>query len=286
MNNDKLKPSMPDPAAIERAAALLAQADALVIAAGAGMGVDSGLPDFRGNSGFWKAYPALANDGVGFMDIASPNAFRADPRRAWGFYGHRLALYRRSVPHEGFALLRKWGERMRHGYFAFTSNVDGHFQDAGFDPLRIDECHGSIHHLQCLKPCSQSIWEADSFDPQVDVARCTLLGPPPVCPHCGGIARPNILMFDDWQWIEGRSEAQAARRQEWIERVRRPIVIEIGAGVEIATVRHFAHRVVRQHGGSIIRINPREAEIDTLPGIGIAARALPTLTAIDVLLGS
>ena len=42
------------------AAELIEQADAIVIAAGAGMGVDSGLPDFRGNEGFWKAYPALA----------------------------------------------------------------------------------------------------------------------------------------------------------------------------------------------------------------------------------
>jgi hypothetical protein len=48
-----------NPADLEHAAALVAQAD-LLIAAGAGMGVDSGLPDFRGNQGFWKAYPALA----------------------------------------------------------------------------------------------------------------------------------------------------------------------------------------------------------------------------------
>jgi NAD-dependent SIR2 family protein deacetylase len=115
MTNDALKPPPPDPSAIEQAAALIAQADALVIAAGAGIGVDSGLPDFRGNAGFWKAYPALANDGVGFMDIASPSAFHADPRRAWGFYGHRLALYRKTVPHAGFALLRKWGEAMPRG---------------------------------------------------------------------------------------------------------------------------------------------------------------------------
>jgi NAD-dependent SIR2 family protein deacetylase len=281
MTDDNLDTSIPCPAAIERAAALIGQADALLIAAGAGMGVDSGLPDFRGNAGFWKAYPALAGDGVGFMDIATPSAFHADPRRAWGFYGHRLALYRKTDPHAGFALLRKWGEAMRHGYFVFTSNVDGQFQKAGFDPLRIDECHGSIHHLQCLEPCSHRIWEARTFDPVVDAARCTLSGPLPACPHCGGIARPNILMFDDWHWIDARREAQAARRQRWLEQARRPVVIEIGAGVNIATVRHFAHRVVRQHNGALIRINPREAQVGTLPGVGIAAGALQALAAID-----
>lgn len=278
-----VSPSVTSESAIERAAALIAGADALVIAAGAGMGVDSGLPDFRGNAGFWKAYPALAAEGTAFMDIASPAAFHADPRRAWGFYGHRLALYRHAEPHLGYDLLRKWGETKRQGYFVFTSNVDGHFHKAGFDPLRIDECHGSIHRLQCLEPCSAALWPS-GFAPTVDTARCALLGPLPACPHCGATARPNVLMFDDWGWVDERRDQQATRCRHWLEQVRRPVVIEIGAGLNIPTVRHFAHRVVLQHGGSLIRINPREADLGGLPGVGIAASALQTLTAIDALL--
>ena len=54
----------------EKAAQWIAGADALVITAGAGMGVDSGLPDFRGDSGFWKAYPAL--HGYSFASMANP----------------------------------------------------------------------------------------------------------------------------------------------------------------------------------------------------------------------
>ena len=274
----------PDRATIERAAALLADADAIVIAAGAGMGVDSGLPDFRGNAGFWKAYPALASAGTAFMDIASPAAFFSDPRHAWGFYGHRLDLYRRTAPHAGYTLLRQWGGARRHGYFVFTSNVDGHFQKAGFDPLRIDECHGSIHRLQCLLPCMPRLWPATGVKPAVDAARCELLGPLPACPDCGGIARPNILMFDDDGWIGDARAPQALRCQDWLEQVRRPLVIEIGAGLNIPTLRHFAHRVVRAHGGSLLRINPREAHTGGLPGIGIAGGALATLEAIDAVL--
>jgi len=89
-----------------RAAELIAQADGLVVAAGAGIGVDSGLPDFRGNDGFWKAYPALGRAGMEFTSVASPRTFHEDPALAWGFYGHRLKLYRETVPHEGFALLK------------------------------------------------------------------------------------------------------------------------------------------------------------------------------------
>jgi NAD-dependent SIR2 family protein deacetylase len=274
----------PDPAAIERAAALIADADAVVIAAGAGMGVDSSLPAFRGNGGFWKAYPALAAGGTAFMDIASPAAFFADPRRAWGFYGHRLDLYRRSQPHEGYRLLQRWGEAKYHGYFVFTSNVDGHFQKAGFDPLRIDECHGSIHRLQCLLPCSPLLWPAPVVQPGVDEARCELRGSLPACPHCGAIARPNILLFHDSDWIEERRALQATRCRDWLEQVARPVVIEIGAGLNIPTVRHFAQRVVLRHGGSLIRINPREPYIGKLPGIGIGGAALATLAAIDTVL--
>ena len=269
---------------IERAAAIIADADALVIAAGAGMGVDSGLPDFRGNAGFWKAYPALASGGISFMDIAAPAAFHADPRQAWGFYGHRLALYRATRPHAGFDVLWSWAQARPHGGFVYTSNVDGHFQRAGFDPLRIDECHGSIHHLQCLAPCSGMTWPAAALVPQVDAARCEWLGALPRCPHCGGVARPNILMFHDGEWIGERHELQALRRQRWLDGVRRPAVIEIGAGLNVPTVRQFAQHVVLQHGGSLIRINPHEHQVGALPGVAIAAGALQALSAIDALL--
>ncbi|WP_296944008.1 Sir2 family NAD-dependent protein deacetylase [uncultured Massilia sp.] len=273
-----------DRAAIERAAALVAGADALVVAAGAGMGVDSGLPDFRGDAGFWQAYPALAAGGTAFADIASPAAFHADPRRAWGFYGHRLALYRATAPHAGFGMLWRWGQALAHGAFVHTSNVDGHFQRAGFDPLRIEECHGSIHHLQCMLPCSDMRWSAAALAPAVDAAACRWLGPLPACPHCGGLARPGILMFDDTAWLDGRSAAQALRRQRWLETVRRPVVVEIGAGTAVPAVRRFARRVVQQHGGALVRINPRDADPGGLPGVGIAGQALPVLAAIDALL--
>ena len=62
--------------AIEHAASLIEQADALIVAAGAGMGVDSGLPDFRGAEGFWRAYPALREAKMDFYKIASPRAFQ------------------------------------------------------------------------------------------------------------------------------------------------------------------------------------------------------------------
>ena len=92
---------------VQRAAEAIAKAKALLVTAGAGMGVDSGLPDFRGDEGFWKAYPPFRELGLRFVDLASPGWFEDDPELAWGFYGHRLELYRRTVPHRGFEVLRR-----------------------------------------------------------------------------------------------------------------------------------------------------------------------------------
>ena len=145
---------------LERAARAVAGADALLIAAGAGMGVDSGLPDFRGTEGFWRAYPPLAELGLRFEEVANPAWFERDPQLAWGFYGHRLNLYRSTEPHEGFAILRRWAEAKPGGYFVFTSNVDGQFQRAGFGESCVVECHGSIHHFQCTRVCNAGVWPA------------------------------------------------------------------------------------------------------------------------------
>ena len=76
------------------------------------MGVDSGLPDFRGHQGFWDAYPPYARLGLRFTDLASPRWFASDPAFGWGFYGHRRNLYRETTPHPGFDVLRRWCGRM------------------------------------------------------------------------------------------------------------------------------------------------------------------------------
>jgi NAD-dependent SIR2 family protein deacetylase len=277
---------MLNPFDIQHAADLIAQADGLVVAAGAGMGVDSGLPDFRGTEGFWKAYPVLGREQVEFHSIACPEAFKTQPRRAWGFYGHRLNLYRDTQPHPGFQILKRWGELKLQGYAVFTSNVDGQFQAAGLDRRTIHECHGSIHHLQCMVPCCREIWSADDFLPEVDVENCLLLNAVPTCPHCDGPARPNIMMFNDWEWLGYRQDAQHRRMTNWLLGVSRPVVIEIGAGTAIPSVRYFSQQVLHKYGGRLVRINPREFTVPTPFDVGLASGSLDALVEIDQLIAT
>jgi len=192
------------PENIEEAKEVLRNAGALLITAGAGMGVDSGLPDFRGNEGFWRAYPVAKKLGLSFVELANPHWFDEDPALAWAFYGHRLHLYRDTTPHPGSSMLLD-SAKSKGEWFVFTSNVDGQFQKAGFDEERIVECHGSIHHLQCTR-CDAGIWPADGVEIPIDMEAFRALSWPH-CPRCGATARPNILMFGDWGWDSRRTDA-------------------------------------------------------------------------------
>jgi len=276
---------MDQEAALQAAARAIAQATALVITAGAGMGVDSGLPDFRGNQGFWNAYPPYRHLGLSFIDMANPRWFVQDPALAWGFYGHRLMLYRATVPHSGFALLRQWAETMRDGFRVFTSNVDGQFQKAGFDESCIEECHGSIHHLQCTSDCGIGIFDAAPFDVDVDQQTFRARDPLPACPRCGALARPNVLMFGDWQWDASRSALQEQAFSRWAAHaLTRPdgrlVVVECGAGLAIPTVRRFGESLVARHHGTLVRINMREPAVPE-GHVGLAMGAGDALGEID-----
>jgi len=261
-----------DQALIRQAGRIVSEADALLICAGAGMGVDSGLPDFRGREGFWNEYPAARQLGLSFEELANPEWFERDPSLAWGFYGHRHKLYRETEPHRGFGILARWALRKKSGCFVFTSNVDGQLQKAGFSEERCYECHGSLMHAQCARPCCSATWPLPgALDLQIDALTLRAAGNPPKCISCGGMARPNVLMFGDSTWCDGRSSAQQLRFRLWLRSLTRGklAVLELGAGTAVPTVRSTAEQISQAAGTTLIRINPRDcppsANVISLP---------------------
>lgn len=266
--------------AFGQAAQAIRNASALVITAGAGMGVDSGLPDFRGDQGFWNAYPMYERLNLSFVEAANPQHFDADPHFGWGFYGHRTKLYRSTMPHQGFTLLQQWIKRFDLDHFVVTSNVDGQFQKAGLADDRILEVHGSIHHLQCTSPCSTNIWNnKEQFDIDPSTMRAKAV---PHCPHCSATARPNILMFGDYSWVHYRTAAQEEHFNDFLStNQNKPLVIiEIGAGSSVPTIRNLSERLGRLNNSLVLRINPREAQIGS-KHLSFSAGALETLEQID-----
>lgn len=266
--------------ACKGAAEAIRNARAMVITSGAGMGVDSGLPDFRGDKGFWNAYPMYERLGLTFVEAANPRHFEEDAAFGWGFYGHRTNLYRATEPHEGFHILRRWIERLDLEHFVVTSNVDGQFQKAGFDDGKVYEVHGSIHHLQCLEPCTGVIWpNREEIPVDLDTMRATMV---PRCTRCGGAARPNVLMFGDYSWLGHRTDEQERRFDAFVEEnLGRPtVVVEMGAGTSIPTIRRLSENLGRRKGVTVVRINPREPWIDE-PHLSIPDGALAALRAIE-----
>ncbi|BFL71031.1 hypothetical protein SKB0120_20930 [Moraxella osloensis] len=271
----------------------LKQADGLLITAGAGMGVDSGLPDFRGDNGFWTAYPPLKHLGKSFVDMATPELFHTNPKLAWGFYGLRLNAYRAVEPHHGFHLLKEWSDtlpNLKNGSFVFTSNVDGEFQKVGFDDDKVFECHGSIHWLQCLDNCTQDIWSAENFEPVVDEEYCQLTNDFPTCPHCGGMARPNILMFGDWHWQSQMQDEKERKLMAWLKQVNNLAIIELGAGTAVPSVRNFGERLINHPVNelvSLLRVNLREPQVlDKANCFGVDLGALNSLMLLNEVIES
>ena len=149
---------------IARAARAIAQADFLLLAAGAGMSADSGLPVYRDCARF----PAYEAAGVDYGDLCRPTLVDDDPALFYGFWGRCAHDYARTDPHGGYATLRRWASRPRvvgasgagpvavaassiAPSFVYTSNVDAHFRRAGFDGDRVFELHGSCETWQCRR---------------------------------------------------------------------------------------------------------------------------------------
>lgn len=218
------------------AVSVLLRSSPVLLTAGAGLGVDSGLPDFRGVNGLWR-------DGRRLEERATPVWFDEAPEEAWAFYTHRRALYRDTEPHHGFTTLL---ELLGTDGFVFTSNVDGHLQRAGLHPDRIVEIHGSIERVQCAVPCSRATWPATN-------------DPLPTCPRCGGVARPNVCLFEDRRWIAVPSVLQGRRYDRWLGDHPSRVVLEIGAGTTVDNVRRESERLAHA-GATLVRVNPHEPD--------------------------
>jgi NAD-dependent SIR2 family protein deacetylase len=235
-----------------------------------------------GNEGFWEAYPPIKELGLDFEDMANPIWFERDPKLAWAFYGHRLHLYRDTIPHQGFQLLLSLVKQKENNYFIYTSNVDGQFQKAGFDKDKIVEIHGSIQHIQCSGE-HKGINDANEINIEIEDDKFQAVNPP-LCKKCRKVLRPNILMFGDWGWDNSRTNKQELRFNKWMKSLhkntKKLLIIEIGAGKHIPTIRVKSQTVAKKFKTQVIRINPRDHEIEQSLGIGLKYGALEGLNLI------
>jgi NAD-dependent SIR2 family protein deacetylase len=261
---------------IQKIASMISAADAMVIFAGAGMGVDSGLEQYRGRDGLWTRSIRIKNREVPYYDLMKPVAFREEPAMAWGLICNRMTSYRETAPHEGYFILQEFLHQKE--YFIITSNVDEHFQKAGFDPGRIFEIHGSVFNTQCMYNAECGTWRTPHIKMLSD--GITANSPYPSCPVCNSFCRPNIYLFDDDFFAPDIAAEQQFRFMEWREYISeeglKPLALEIGAGETIPTIRKYAERFAGT-AFPLIRINPNDAKTESINHISVPSGAKETL---------
>ncbi|MBN2060434.1 MAG: NAD-dependent deacetylase, partial [Deltaproteobacteria bacterium] len=147
-------------------------------------------------------------------------------------------------------------------------------------PERVYEIHGSINHIQCVKPCCKTIWNLDQV---IEIDESTMRSVNvPVCPNCGGTARPSIPLYGDWNFIDTRLDGQRRKFLDFLERNRDKalVIIEIGAGTAMPVVRNVTESLSSHKNVNVIRINTLEPEIDP-PHISLKCRGLVALKQIN-----
>ena len=207
---------------------------------------------FPGWPGIRRAYPPLEKLQISFEEMAQPHWFAEKPEMAWAFYGHRQQLYRETKPHMGYWMLRDWARAVPAGHFVVTSNVDGAFDAAGLArraDSRAARQHPSVPVHGAVRP--SAIWTDDPPNLQIDLDDPAGARPVATCPACGALARPNVLMFGDFAWVADAMEEQRRRYQQWLASVRgkQLVIIEVGAGTALATIRWFGEKLTASGRG-------------------------------------
>ena len=165
----------------------------ILILAGAGFSVDSGLPNYQG---VHEMVNEVANKyGIKPYEIEHPNFYKNNPKGAWGMNARVMNIFLTKEPHSGYKKLR---ELTKYKYvFVVTSNIDDHFRISEFDENKLYKIHGRLKVLQCVnRSCNQkhNLWTIDYLPKEENFE---LIGKVPKCKFCGDYARPNVCFTDD-----------------------------------------------------------------------------------------
>ena len=218
--------------------------DALLIIAGAGMGIDSGLPDYRGPNGLWNTWHPARELNLTYETLSTHQTFIDNPELAWGFQTYLTKLYHQLEPHDGDKLLLNIAKKnFNNNYFVITSNVDSQFLKAGFNSKKLYEVHGTKRLWQCIdKKCNKNHYpwnmEIDKL-PKINEKTLRAIKPFPKCPNCGKMARPNVSFFDDYIFNEKVCKQQSLNLMDWLDTIidKKLTIIELGCGVSQHSIR-------------------------------------------------
>ena len=245
------------PGAISRARDLLRHATSVAVLTGAGISAESGIPTFRDAlTGLWAKFRP--------EELATPEAFEADPKRVWDWYAQRRLSVANAKPNAGHYALtdleRQCGER-GVDFTLVTQNVDGLHHVAG--SRGIVELHGNIRRVKC-------------FDRDHAVESWVAVEGVPACPHCGSLLRPDVVWFGEQLPADGLARAFAAARTcDVFLCVGTSALVEPAASLPLIALDAGAH---------VIEVNPQPsfAHDGVVRLRGTAGDLLPRLVGVEL----
>jgi NAD-dependent deacetylase len=257
---------------IEQARRLLGSARRILILTGAGVSAESGVPTFRGPDGLWKTHRPEA--------LATPDAFQADPRLVWEWYGwrrERVGACRPNAAHAAIARLTLRNADAR----LVTQNVDGLHElaleeavseedftedsAARAAPIRL---HGSLFQTRCTG-CDDRILDHHPVESES-------LASLPRCGKCAALLRPDVVWFG-----EGLDPEILRQAMESAETAEVCLVVGTSGLVHPAASLPL---LTRESGGVVVEVNPESTPLTDLAVLSIPGRAgriLPRLLTVE-----
>ncbi len=247
-----------------KALELFEDARRVLVLTGAGMSAESGVPTFRdAQTGLWARYDP--------QELATPEAFRRNPSRVFGWYASRLMVIRRVYPHAGYGALVRLGEMYPGALTVVTQNVDGLHTRAG--TRDVIELHGSLEAFRCSR-CRDPYPAAGVMQLVEGGGEIAPphLPPPPECSKCGNFVRPGVVWFGE-MLPEGVLEraGQAAREAD--------VALVIGTSSIVYPAAELP-AIVAGRGGRVIEINLEATPLSPSADLhwqAAAGEALPAL---------
>ncbi|WP_332629632.1 SIR2 family NAD-dependent protein deacylase [Halalkalibacter flavus] len=216
-----------------------------VVFTGAGMSTESGIPDFRSKSGWWRK--------VDPRTVATVEALENQYSLFHQFYCARLHALEAIKPHEGHKILADW-EKRGFVHLTVTQNVDGLHQQAG--SKNVAELHGSISNVWC-QACGKEGTKQQFIEGE--------------CKNCNGKLRPNVVLF-------GEALPQAAWKRSFQHIRKADVVIVIGTSLEV----YPANELPFLTNGQTVLINMEK--VDSNFDITIQGKTKDTLEGVNDLL--
>jgi NAD-dependent deacetylase len=224
----------------------------VVALTGAGVSAESGVPTFRdAQTGLWADFKP--------EELATPEAFRANPRRVWEWYAWRRERVRSVQPNAGHIALAVMETRVPH-FLLVTQNVDGLHRRAG--SRRVVELHGNLERVKC-------------FEDEAPVEDWTESGEvPPLCPRCGGWLRPDVVWFGEM--LPEGAFAESVTATEQCE-----VFLSIGTSTLVQPAADLP-RLAQANGALVVEVNPEATPLSAWADVSLRGKAgeiLPALVA-------